>query len=152
MNALARTAFEYPAIDNHAHPLLKEVNRDAFPFEGLISEANGSSLNEDAVHTLACYRATKQLSDLFRLNGEPDWENLKRARRMMPYDELCRTSMGPAKIQCILIDDGLGGVADFAEDYKWHDQFTRSATKRIARVEVIAEVHDHGLYKIDMLY
>jgi tRNA U34 5-methylaminomethyl-2-thiouridine-forming methyltransferase MnmC len=43
-------------------------------------------------------------------------------------------------LQCILIDDGLGGIAEFAEKYAWHDQFTTSSTKRIVRVEIVAEV------------
>ena len=53
--------------------------------------------------------------------------------------------MEPSHIQCILFDDGLGGVAEFAEDYRWHDKFTVSPCKRIVRVETLAEVsHDGG--------
>lgn len=31
--------WDHPAIDNHAHPLLAEENRDRLAFEGLTSEA-----------------------------------------------------------------------------------------------------------------
>ncbi|OCH91311.1 hypothetical protein OBBRIDRAFT_753306 [Obba rivulosa] len=130
--------FSFPAIDNHAHALLKPEYRDAFPFEGLVSEATGPALTEDAIHTLACYRATAQLKSLFRLDAKAEWEDVKRARQAMDYDELCRICMGPTRIQCILIDDGLG-TTSMLEDYKWHDRYTGSPTKRIVRVEVLAE-------------
>ena len=61
---LVRVAITYPAIDNHAHPLLKAEHRDALNFDGVISEATGSALSEDAVNTLACYRATHQLANI----------------------------------------------------------------------------------------
>ncbi|PSR73001.1 hypothetical protein PHLCEN_2v11105 [Hermanssonia centrifuga] len=136
---LVRVALTYPAIDNHAHPLLKAEHRDAFDFEGLVSEASGPSLTEDAIHTLACYRATQQLGKLYRLTGESTWEAVKQARKTADYDALCRACMEPTRIQCILIDDGLGGSSEYAEDYKWHDRYTSSPTKRIVRVEILAE-------------
>lgn len=138
---LAKAAFAYPAIDNHAHPLLIEKNRDAFAFEGLNSEATGEALTVDSHYTLACYRAAAQLSKLFGLKGdEANWESVKKKRAGIDYAELCKTCMKPTGIQCILIDDGLGGVAELAEGYKWHDQFTTSPTKRIFRIEVEAQV------------
>ena len=42
------------------------------------------------------------------------------------------------KIRCILMDDGLGSPLNM-EGYQWHDQFTTSKTKRIVRIEVVAE-------------
>lgn len=132
----------YPAIDNHAHPLLKPEFKDSVPFEGLVSEASGPALTQDAVQTLACYRATAQLAKLFGLPRNAGWEDVKRIRTGMDYEELCKICMGPTRVQCILIDDGLGS-AHLVNDYKWHDRFTFSPTKRIVRVEVEAEVcHD----------
>jgi len=141
------TSFTFPSIDNHAHPLLKAENRSAIPFEGLISEAGGNALSQDAVHTLACFRATAQLSRLFGLTkNNPTWDDVKAARDELDYDELCMLCFTPTGIQCILIDDGLGGVDHLAENYTWHDRFTRSATKRIVRIEPLAQVctqHSH---------
>ena len=74
-NQLAEAAFTYPAIDNHTHPLLLDSHRNKFPFEGLLSEATGEALTEDSIHTLACYRATKQLSELFAC--ENNWQAVK---------------------------------------------------------------------------
>ncbi|KAI6141801.1 amidohydrolase 2 [Pisolithus tinctorius] len=137
---LARAAFAYPAIDNHAHPLLTEEHRNVFPFEGSYSEAAGEALTDDSVHTLACYRSTFQLAKLFGLkSGEDDWEAVKKKRSSLDYAQLCKICMQPSGIQCILIDDGLSGARDFAEGYKWHDQFTFSPTRRIVRIEVEAQ-------------
>lgn len=140
LSELTKVAFKFPAIDNHAHPLLRDSHRDSFAFEGVMSEATGEALTRDAVHTLACYRATSQLSELFGLEDGCSWEAVKAARRDMSYEQLCRICMEPSHIQCILVDDGLGGVAEFAEDYRWHDKFTVSPCKRIVRVETLAEV------------
>lgn len=139
LSELFKVVYNYPAIDNHAHAFLKVENRDAMPFEGLISEASGPALTEDAVHTLACYKATVQLAKLFGLPAGATWEDVKRARSAANYDMLCRMCMGPTRIQCILIDDGLG-VRDMVYDYKWHDRYTASPTKRVVRVEILAEV------------
>jgi hypothetical protein len=131
---------DYPAIDNHAHPLLTAKNRDRLPFEGLTSEAAGAAL-EDAVYTLAHSAARRDLALLYGLPPHASWEDVKKNRAERSYDELCRLCFKKAKIQCILIDDGLGGVKEMADGYQRHDKYTTSPTRRIVRVEVIAEVH-----------
>lgn len=130
---------DYPAIDNHAHPLLTEENRDRLAFEGLTSEAQGEAL-EDAAYTLAHATARRDLVQLYDLPGHTSWEDVKKHRTERTYYELCRLCFRQASIQCILIDDGLGGVKEMAEDYQRHDRYTHSPTRRIVRVEVIAEV------------
>ena len=138
---LAKAAFSYPAIDNHAHPFLSERHRNALAFEGLTTEASGVAL-PDSIYTLACYRSTAQLAKLFGLKGDDaNWDGVKTKRANLDYKQLCGMCMKPSGIQCILIDDGLSGVADLAEGYRWHDQFTASPTKRIVRIEAVAEVH-----------
>ena len=143
---LSRIVFSYPAIDNHAHAFLREEHKNAWPFEGLISEAQGDGpLLRDAVQTLACYRATTQLAKLFGLGPNADWEAVKAYRNSIPYEQLCKMCMEPTNIQCILIDDGLGGADKHKMyDYKWHDNVAHSPTKRIVRVETVAEVFKHG--------
>ncbi|KAJ7733207.1 amidohydrolase 2 [Mycena maculata] len=140
LRELHRACFDYPAVDNHAHPLLTEEYRDRFEFEGLISEAQGPALTADAVHTLACLRAVPQLGSMLGLQ-DPTWSDIKAARARLPYLDLCTLFMDRTVngIQCMLLDDGLGGVEEFAEGYKWHDRFTCSPTKRIVRVEIVAE-------------
>ncbi|CDO70431.1 hypothetical protein BN946_scf184999.g72 [Trametes cinnabarina] len=138
LRELSRVAFSYPAIDNHAHPFLREECKYAHPFEGLISEATGEKATRDATHTMACYRATAQLARLYGLGPGADWEAVKQHRKEIPYEKLCRMCMEPTRIQCILIDDGLG-LPDRVYPYRWHDQFTGSPTKRIVRIEALAE-------------
>ncbi|KAJ7077817.1 amidohydrolase 2 [Mycena belliarum] len=136
---LQTACFQFPCIDNHAHPLLAEAHRDRFQFEGLISEAQGTALN-DAIHTLACHRAAAQLAAVLRIQ-DPNWNSVTSARTRLPYADLCKLFMDRTVtgIQCLILDDGLGGVEDFAEGFAWHDQFTSSPTKRIVRVEIVAE-------------
>lgn len=138
---LHNAAFTQLAIDNHAHPLLRESERASLPFEGLISEASGAALVHDAPHTLACLRATLQLAELLEIPAaEASWDAVKARRAAMPYDALCARAFAQAGIHCVLIDDGLGGVKEMAEGYAWHDQWTPGKTKRIVRVEIEAEV------------
>ena len=130
---------DYPAIDNHAHPLLTAANRNRLAFEGLTSEAEGPAL-EDAVYTLPHSTARRDLARLYVLPPHASWEDIKKHRAARSYDDLCQLCFDKAKIQCILIDDGLSGVKEMAEEYRWHDRYTSSPTRRIVRVEVVAEV------------
>ncbi|KAJ7672683.1 amidohydrolase 2 [Mycena rosella] len=145
---LHNACFFYPAIDNHAHPILTEEHRDRFALEGLISEAQGSALTVDSVHTLACMRAVSQLGTVLKIQ-DSTWDSVKAARAQLAYPDLCNLFMHHTTtgIQCILLDDGLGGVGDFAEEFRWHDKFTSSPTKRIVRVEIVAEDILKSLFK-----
>ncbi|KAJ7876825.1 amidohydrolase 2, partial [Mycena leptocephala] len=100
----------------------------------------GSALTVDAVHTLACRRAVPQLGAILNMHS-PTWDSIKAVRSQLPYSDLCDRFMHPSVtgIQCMLLDDGLGGVEEFAEVYAWHDKFATSPTKRIVRVEIVAE-------------
>jgi len=137
--ALRKTALTFPAIDNHAHPILREDNRNTFPYEGVISEANGEALTRDATHTLACLRATPQLAELLGLPRSASWEEVKATRQAYDYEVLCKDSFKDAGIETILIDDDLGDP-NIAHEIAWHDQFTGSRCRRIVRVEIVAEV------------
>ncbi|KAF8064167.1 amidohydrolase-domain-containing protein [Lyophyllum atratum] len=138
LSDLQAAASTYPAIDNHAHPLLQDKHRSSMPFEGIISEAEGDALTSDAIHTLACHRATRQLAKLFGLPEGSSWGDVKTKRSEFEYINLCQRSFEPTKIQCVLIDDGLG-ASDIVHDVPWHDQFTHSPAKRVVRIEVVAQ-------------
>lgn len=102
LRELRSACFYYPALDNHAHPLLKEEHRDRFAFEGLISEAQGPALTVDAVHTLACLRAVPQLAAVLNIQ-DPTWSTVKAAREKLNYSELCNLFMhrNVTGIQCV---------------------------------------------------
>lgn len=141
---LYKTCMTYPAIDNHAHPLLKIEHRNDMAYENIWSDADSQSPALcDSVHTLACYKATAQLASVLGMPSNINdltWEQVRAAARGMDYDELCKACFGSARIQCVLFDDGLGGVSELAEGYRWHDRYTTSPNKRIVRIEVVAEV------------
>jgi hypothetical protein len=139
--SLYEAVFAQAAIDNHAHPLLRTEKRHLLPFEGLISEAEGSALVEDARHTLACFRARKHLAQLYGLDQEnTTWEDVKSHRDGVDYIDLCSMCFKNSGIKYILIDDGLDASKTLAEDCKWHDQFISGSTRRIVRIELEAEV------------
>lgn len=119
---------------------MTEKHRNAIPFEALISEAEGQALSEDSPHTLACLRATLELGAILKLE-DPSWNDIKSARLAMDYGRLAETFMSLCGIRCLLLDDGLGGVAEFAEPWDWHNRFCE--TKRIVRIELEAEVFLH---------
>ncbi len=136
---LLRATLAYPAIDNHAHQLLSNADRNALPFEGTISEASGQALINDAQNTLACSRAGIQLRKLFGMRDDESWTDVKAKRASMDYVELCRLCFQESNIHCILIDDGLAPKQELGS-LGWHDQFTKQRIRRIVRVETEAEV------------
>jgi hypothetical protein len=137
--SLRDVVFNYPAIDNHAHPLLKEEHRQSLPFEGVISEAQSDAI-KDAVYSLPGYRATRQLAELYGLDPGADWEEVTSHRGTLEYDQLCNMNMQKSGIQCLLLDDGLRGVQEMANDLSWHGRFTNGSVYRIVRIEPVAEV------------
>lgn len=94
----------------------------------------------DAIHaaytSLSHLRGIKQLAHV--LDCAQTWEAVVAAieqRRILDYEDW--TSECLDGIETILVDDGLDGVDD-VYDYAWHSSFTRSACKRIVRIETAA--------------
>jgi hypothetical protein len=147
---LARAAHTFPVIDHHAHPLLKASERHSESLLGVVSEARDAALR-DAPHTLAGRRALRQLEALLGPTAAQSttadlnhrWGAVDAARNALEYEELCKKCFEPAGIACLLLDDGLGGAETrrTAADLAWHDRLTTAPTRRILRVEVVAEVH-----------
>lgn len=137
--SLRDVVFNYPAIDNHAHPLLKEECRRALHFEGVISEAQPNAIG-DAVHSLPGYRATRQLAELYGLDPGTGWEEVKSHRDTLEYDQLCNMNMQKLGIQCLLLDDGLQGAQEMGNDLNWHGRYSNGSVYRLIRIEPVAEV------------
>ncbi|KAF9028050.1 amidohydrolase 2 [Hymenopellis radicata] len=135
LQTLHRTAFTFPAIDNHAHGLLLESQRDAIPFEALF-EAEGHAM-KDVPFTIPALQAVTQMGKVLGLN-DPTWDDIKRARSETEYTTLCEIYMNPTKIAGLLLDDGLGGVAELAHDWTWHTRFGCTVW-RVVRIETSAE-------------
>ncbi|KAF2459568.1 developmental protein-like protein fluG [Lineolata rhizophorae] len=127
-----------PVIDNHAHNLLRYDRLRDHPLETATTEARGAAL-ADAKASLAHLRASKQLRELYGCAADASWDAVLKARdKQLATDpaELYRKCL--AGTECILMDDGLSGTgATFP--FHWHDQFTPSPTKRVVRIETVAE-------------
>lgn len=138
LDALRHLIQTHPLIDNHAHNILSRkvaTNYAKYPFEQIISEAHGTAL-QNAASTLPLLRAAKQLADLY--GCAPEWTAVKTARDQWvqrDYNDLVRRCLEGT--QMLLLDDLL--TDEDIEPFDWHDQFTVSETKRIVRVETVAE-------------
>ncbi|KAH8690533.1 extracellular developmental signal biosynthesis protein FluG [Talaromyces proteolyticus] len=127
----------HPLIDNHAHNILSAqhvLNYKSYPLESVTSEAHGEALRQSQ-QTLPHHIAVKQLATLF--SCEPSWEAIKAARE----EWVTRDYKGFVKkclegTHALLLDDLI--TDSDIEDYKWHDHFTASKTKRIVRIETVA--------------
>lgn len=125
-----------PIIDNHAHPLLKPKARSKYPLLSITTEAHGDALKA-TTSSLSHLRAVRQLANV--LGCKEDWNDVVRAidtecaKPGYSWHKKCFEG-----IESVLIDDGLDSIEDVF-DYAWHNQLTRSASKRIVRIEKIAE-------------
>jgi Amidohydrolase len=79
----------------------------------------------------------KQLSILY--GCESSWESVKRYRVAAGFDKFTDQCFRASGIECILMDDLFSSKDKVAIPYNWHDRLTRSKTKRIVRVETLAE-------------
>jgi hypothetical protein len=125
--------YNYPMIDNHAHPILKPEHQNTQPLESICSEAHGTALRS-SINTLSHIRATNQLASL--LGCDNDWETVKRARNEKDYQEWNRECF--QGIQCALLDDGLDNP-ETTYKVQEHDQLNGNTNKRIVRIEAVAE-------------
>ncbi|KAF2001022.1 developmental protein-like protein fluG [Amniculicola lignicola CBS 123094] len=131
----------FPIIDNHAHNLLLPSQMDTIPFESITSEAQGRALR-DVFKSLSHLRAVRQLRELYECPEDADWEEILEQRvewlRSDPerLNKRCFEGM-----HAVLMDDGLGGPrgVEKVHPYHWHDRYFKAPTKRIVRIETVAE-------------
>jgi Amidohydrolase len=122
-------------LQNHAHNLIVS-NGDDDDLEAIVSEASGPALHH-APSSLAHLQAVQQLSRLYAC--EPTWDSIKRYRIAAGFDRYTDQCFQAARIQCILMDDLFASHAKVAIPFDWHDKLTVTATRRIVRVETLAE-------------
>ncbi|KAM7186076.1 hypothetical protein V8F20_011547 [Naviculisporaceae sp. PSN 640] len=135
IDSIVRTIRRTPIIDHHAHPLLKLESQGKHPLISITSEAGGDAIHA-ATTSLPHLRAVRQLAKVLKCGYT--WESvvaaIEQRRLNSPEDWTAQCLSG---IETILIDDGLDGK-DEAEEYTWHDDYTRSPCKRIVRIEKVA--------------
>lgn len=135
-----------PIVDNHAHNLLLLSHLQSYPFHSVTSEARNGAL-EQTFKSLPHLRAEKQLRQLFSCGDEADWEAILQARnKWLSRDPESLIRKCLEGTHCILMDDGLDG-AHQVHRYDSHDKWTSAPTKRIVRIETVAEQIIEALLK-----
>ncbi|CAE7209875.1 hypothetical protein P3342_011949 [Pyrenophora teres f. teres] len=128
----------YPIIDNHAHNLILPTHINTIPFETITTEAQGRALR-DTFKSLSHLRAARQLRQLYECAEGADWEDILEQRI-----EWLRSNSERLHERCfenvhaLLIDDGLAAPEEVIP-YEYHDRYTKAPTKRIVRIETVAE-------------
>lgn len=120
-----------PLIDNHTHQI--GVGYSHFGLRAAFTEAGGDAQN-DVVHTLIWKRSLRELGKLLNVPATEDAIIARRAE--MGEDAYTTLLLGRTNTAQLLVDDGLYGPM---HDLSWHDQFTKTPTKRIVRLERLAE-------------
>lgn len=136
---LVRVIWTTPAIDNHAHPLLRHTHLGSRPLASIVTEASGDALR-DTSKTLAHHRAVRQLAAALDCEEPASWDAVVAAveRRRADSTEYSRwVATCLAGVETVLIDDGLDG-SDSVHSFSWHDSFVRSPCRRIVRIETVA--------------
>ncbi|KAF2758280.1 developmental protein-like protein fluG [Pseudovirgaria hyperparasitica] len=137
-DVLSRTVRNCPLIDNHAHNLLRPEFLDLEPFESITTEAEGSALKHTFT-SLPHLRARKQLRQLYGCKHTADWEDiLKRRAELLQHEPDALWKKCFHGTYAILMDDGLG-APEKVHPFSWHDRLTEAPTKRILRIEAVAE-------------
>ncbi|KAF2641502.1 developmental protein-like protein fluG [Massarina eburnea CBS 473.64] len=128
----------YPLIDNHAHNLILPPYSDTIPFESITTEAQGRA-QRDTFKSLAHLRGARQLRQLYECPNEADWgEILEQRVEWLRSDPERLNQKCFEGVHALLIDDGLGGP-DRVYPYNFHDRYTKAPSKRILRIETVAE-------------
>jgi hypothetical protein len=115
---------------------LIESNGDDEGLEAIVSEASGNAL-QHATMGLAHHQAVLQLSKLYQC--EPTWDAIKAYRIANGFNKITERCFEASGIECILMDDLFSSPGKIAYPYQWHDSLTISKTKRIVRIESLAE-------------
>ncbi|KAK5663039.1 hypothetical protein OQA88_6455 [Cercophora sp. LCS_1] len=135
VDAVARAIRRTPIVDNHAHPLLKFEALGKHPLLSIHTEASGDAIHA-ATTSLPHLRAVRQLATV--LNCGFTWESVVAAieqQRIDAFEDWAAHCL--SGIEAVLVDDGLDSSED-AEDYSFFDDYVRSKSKRIVRIEKVA--------------
>ncbi|KAH6637610.1 hypothetical protein C7974DRAFT_389857 [Boeremia exigua] len=135
---LRHVALHFPIIDNHAHNLILPTHADTIPFETITSEAQGRALR-DTFKSLAHLRAARQLRELYQLDENASWTEILEQREEWLHSDHERLNQRCFEgVTALLIDDGLAEPGK-VHPYDWHDRYTDAPSKRIVRIETVAE-------------
>jgi predicted TIM-barrel fold metal-dependent hydrolase len=123
-----------PAIDQHAHNLLRREIAAQTPFVAPFTEGRDPViLDEHARHTLFYRRSLRDIGEL--LGCGPGEVDILARRDELGLEQLTRICFDAAKLEAILLDDGF--LPDQVLPLAWHERFVR--VHRLLRLEWLAE-------------
>ena len=123
-----------PAIDQHAHNLLKPEFADRQPFVSAFTEGGDPALvMHHASHTLFYRRSLREIAGL--LGCAPSEDEILSRRREMGERDLTALCFEASMLSAVFLDDGL--LPEMSHSWEWHRQFV--PVRRILRIESLAE-------------
>jgi uncharacterized protein len=126
--------WDIPAIDQHAHNLLKPDAWASLPYAAIFTESRDPAMiRHHARHTLFFRRSLRDIADV--LACEPNEEAVSASRREMGLDALAARCLQASNLTAVYLDDGF--LPDAILPWQWHRQFV--PVRRILRLEHIAE-------------
>jgi predicted TIM-barrel fold metal-dependent hydrolase len=123
-----------PAIDQHAHNLLKPEASTRYPFAGAFTEGyDPDVVNYHARHTF-CYR--RSLRDIATILGcEPVETEVLVKREQLGLEHLTELCFRASNLEAVLLDDGF--LPDEILPVEWHRRFVPA--NRLLRLETFAQ-------------
>ncbi len=126
---------DIPAIDQHAHNLLKPEALANYPYAAAFTEGHHDSniINYHARQTLFYRRSLRDIADL--LKCEPQESDILTQRDNLGLENLTKVCFSAANLDAILLDDGF--LPEEILPWQWHQQFV--SVWRLLRIEDVAQ-------------
>ena len=123
-----------PAVDQHAHNLLRREEVASLDYRSAFTEAMDSeAVQRHAEETLFFRRSIREMAEV--LECDPFLAAVLDARDRLGFDEIARRFFGAAGLEAVLLDDGF--VPERILPVAWHSRF--APARRLLRVERLAE-------------
>ncbi len=124
----------FPAIDQHAHNLLKPEVLSSLPYTAAFTESGDPQIwRQHAPTSLNYRRSLREVADL--LACDPQAEAIRAAQAQLGWEAWTRRCLTAANLEAVFLDDGFLSEAILPLD--WHRQFV--PVHRILRLEVLAQ-------------
>jgi uncharacterized protein len=123
-----------PAIDQHAHNLLKPEASTRFPFAGAFTEGYDPDIVNHHVRHTFCYR--RSLRDIATiLDCEPGETAVLATREQLGLEPLTELCFRASNLEAVFLDDGF--LPDKILPVEWHRRFVPA--NRLLRLETLAQ-------------
>jgi uncharacterized protein len=123
-----------PAVDQHAHNLLKPEASTRYPFAGAFTEGYDPEIvNHHARHTLCYHRSLRDIATI--LDCEPVETAVLAKRERLGLERLTELCFRASNLEAVFLDDGF--LPGEILPVEWHRQFVPA--KRLLRLETFAQ-------------